>query len=233
MKVVIFLLLALASIANAQSDAAATTPDPAMAPITDDPKLPRVLIIGDSISIGYTLPVRKLLAGEANVHRIPVNGGPTTRGLEQLAAWLGTGRWDVIHFNFGLHDLKVSDSGEYAVPVAQYETNLTALVEKLQATGATLIWASTTPVPAGKLSPIRRAGDEVIFNAPARRVMDYHGIAINDLHAAALALPAKSQRPANVHFTPAASAALAKPVAEAIRAAMKRHPRDRAIEPAR
>src|SRR5512137_2492523 len=43
--------------------------EPAFAPVSDDPKLPRVLLIGDSISIGYTLPVRKLLAGKANVHR--------------------------------------------------------------------------------------------------------------------------------------------------------------------
>ena len=50
------------------------------APITDDPKLPRVLLIGDSISIGYTLPAREFLKGKANLHRIPTNGGPTTRG---------------------------------------------------------------------------------------------------------------------------------------------------------
>jgi acyl-CoA thioesterase-1 len=50
--------------------------------------LPRVLLIGDSISIGYTIPTRKLLKGKANVHRIPVNGGPTTRGLEQVENWV-------------------------------------------------------------------------------------------------------------------------------------------------
>ena len=51
------------------------------APVTDDPKLPRVLLIGDSISIGYTLPTRDFLKGKVNLHRIPTNGGPTTRGL--------------------------------------------------------------------------------------------------------------------------------------------------------
>src|SRR5262245_37283987 len=58
--------------------------NPAMAPVQDEPKLPRVLLIGDSISIGYTLPVRKRLAGVANVHRIPANGGPTTNGLAHV-----------------------------------------------------------------------------------------------------------------------------------------------------
>src|SRR5215212_9456507 len=66
----------------AQPPAAPEKPqDPAYAKITDDPKLPRVLLIGDSISIGYTLPVRKQLKGTANVHRIPENGGPTTNGV--------------------------------------------------------------------------------------------------------------------------------------------------------
>jgi hypothetical protein len=36
-----------------------------------DPKLPRVLLIGDSISKGYTPEVQKLLAGKANVHFSP------------------------------------------------------------------------------------------------------------------------------------------------------------------
>ena len=51
-------------------------------------------------------PTRKALAGKANVHRAPTNCGPTIRGLEGLDQWLGDGRWDVIHFNWGLHDLK-------------------------------------------------------------------------------------------------------------------------------
>ena len=47
-----------------------------LAPVEDDPKLPRVLVIGDSISIGYTLSTREFLKGKANLHRIPTNGGP-------------------------------------------------------------------------------------------------------------------------------------------------------------
>jgi hypothetical protein len=77
-----------------------------MKPPQEVPGQPRVLLIGDSISIGYTLPVRELLKGKANVHRIPQNGGATDVGLEKMASWLGDGKWDVIHFNFGLHDAK-------------------------------------------------------------------------------------------------------------------------------
>src|SRR5436190_2584885 len=80
--------------------------DPAMEPITDEPGLPRVLLIGDSISMGYTIPVRKALKGKANIHRILTNGSSTVTGLANLDEWLGKGKWDVIHLNWGLHDLK-------------------------------------------------------------------------------------------------------------------------------
>ncbi len=62
-------------------------------------KLPKVLIIGDSISIGYTNDVKKLLAGKADVQRIRGNGQHTTTGVAKIDAWLGEQKWDVIHFN--------------------------------------------------------------------------------------------------------------------------------------
>jgi len=203
------------------SDFADNDTNPAMRPITDDPKLPRVLLIGDSISIGYTLEVRKLLAGKANVHRIPVNGGPTTRGVEQVDKWLGTGRWDVIHFNWGLHDLKIMTNGQHQVELAQYEANLRQLVKKMKATGAKLIWASTTPVPEGKLNPPRHPVDVSRFNEAALRVMKEAGVTVNDLYAFALPKLSEIQLPSNVHFKPAGSAELAKPVANSISAALR------------
>src|SRR5262245_53545807 len=86
------------------------TPDPAFAPVKDDPALPRVLLIGDSISIGYTVPTQRLLKGQANVHRVPENGGPTINGLKKIDQWLGDKPWAVIHFNWGLHDLRLDQA---------------------------------------------------------------------------------------------------------------------------
>jgi len=189
-------------------------PNPAFAPITDDPALPRVLLIGDSISIGYTVATRKALAGKANVHRPAANCGPTIRGLEGIDKWLGDGRWDVIHFNWGLHDLRKSE-GKHQVPIDEYEKNLCQLVERLEKTGATLIWCSTTPVPEG-CSPPRTDADAIAYNAVAKKIMDENKIAIDDLYAFALPKLEKIQRPANVHFTPEGSAVLAKQVSAAI-----------------
>ncbi|MEW6304519.1 MAG: family 16 glycoside hydrolase [Verrucomicrobiota bacterium] len=195
-------------------------PDPAMAPIQDEPGLPRVLLIGDSISIGYTLPVRALLKGKANVHRIPTNGGPTTNGLAQLKKWIGTGKWDVIHFNWGLHDIaQVTENGP-RIPIDAYEKNLRELVKQLKSTGAKLIWCATTPVPEGNLTPKRLDKDVQAYNAVAKKIMAENKIAIDDLYAFALPQLNKIQREVNVHFSTEGSAVLAKQVAASIEAAL-------------
>ncbi len=191
----------------------------ALAPRENDAKLPRVLLIGDSISIGYTAPTRELLRGEADVQRIPTNGGPTIKGLAELDQWLGQAHWDVIHFNWGLHDLKRIE-GKHQVPIDQYEKNLRRLVARLKKTGAKLIWCSTTPVPEGA-SPPRSNADAVRYNAVARKIMEEGGIAINDLYSFALPQLGKIQRPQNVHFSPEGSKALAAEVARHIRAALQ------------
>src|SRR5947209_10455146 len=118
--VILSLLLTLAPVWAQE----AAKVNPAYVEVQDVPGLPRVLLIGDSISIGYTLPVRKLLDGKANVHRVLENGGPTTNGLAKMKKWLGDGHWDVIHFNWGLHDLRMDKDGKHQVPIEQYEKNL-------------------------------------------------------------------------------------------------------------
>ena len=201
--------------------------NPVFTPPIDDPNLPRVLLIGDSISIGYTLPVRRYLSAKANVHRVRGNCGPTTNGIQNLDAWLGDGKWDVIHFNFGLHDLKYIDekgarvqpsAGRRQVSVADYETNLRSLLRRLSSTGANLIWCTTTPVPEGALG--RVPGDEVTYNAAAERAIE--GVAfpkplqVNDLHQFAMPRLPRIQRKADVHFTRRGSDLLGKQVAKAI-----------------
>jgi acyl-CoA thioesterase-1 len=189
-----------------------------LADIADVPGLPRVLLIGDSISMGYTLPVRELLAGRANVHRIPRNGGSTSAGIQSLQVWIGAGKWDVIHFNFGLHDLRWVE-GVQPTTADRYEANLRALVARLQATGAKLIWASTTPVP-GEVNPepatLLRDREVLAYNERARRIMAEHAIPIDDLYRFALPRLGELQIPDNLHFTARGSEALAGEVARII-----------------
>jgi arylsulfatase len=204
-----------------------------------DSRLPNVLLIGDSISIGYTREVRKALLGRANVFRpmrtdgkSPDNCGDTAIGLKNIDRWLGERRWDVIHFNWGLWDLcyrhpasksqgnRDKVNGQVSTTPADYERQLEQLVTRLKATGARLIWASTTLVPEGEAG--RFPGDDVKYNAIAARVMARHGIEVNDLHALTRTFePELFVKPGDVHFTAEGSQRLATQVAEKIAAALK------------
>jgi len=204
-------------------------PNP-MAPIKEMPGLPRVLLIGDSISIGYTLPTRALLKGKVNLHRIPTNGGPTIKGLEQIDTWLGKKKWDVIHFNWGLHDLKYmgpngenlfpkEKGGKVQVPIQEYEKNLERLVVRMKKTNAKLIWRNTTPVPPG--SKGRYVGDSIKYNAAAARVMIRYGIPTHDLFTMSKKRMKEIMLPANVHYTKDGSEVLGGDVAMVILEALK------------
>lgn len=174
--------------------------------VQDDPKLPRVLLIGDSVSRGYTLPARKVLAGKANVHRAPANCGPTASGVRNIETWLGDGKWDVIHFNFGIHDRDT--------PIADYTQRLEQIIERMQKTGAKLIWATTTPIP--DLPPKQTAASVVERNAAAAAVMKKHGVAIDDLYSAIMPHLVEMQNPKDVHFKSTGYNFLGETVAKAI-----------------
>jgi len=177
--------------------------------VADDPKLPRVLLIGDSVSRGYTLPTRKALAGIANVHRAPANCGPTASGVKNLDVWLGAGKWDLIHFNFGIHDR--------GTPLKDYASRLEQIAERLQRTGAKVMWASTTPIPD---NPAQKQTAASIFerNEIALGVMKRRGIPVDDLFAAITPRLQELQNPNDVHFKPDGYEFLGAQVAAAIRA---------------
>lgn len=194
--------------------------------------LPKALILGDSISIGYTKPVTEVLQGKVDVSRPRANCGSTVAGLANIDKWLGDASWDVIHFNWGLHDLcyrhpeskakgrRDKVNGTQAVPVAEYEKNLETLVERLEKTGAKLVFATTTIVPEGEVG--RVVGDDVKYNDAALRVMKKHGIPIDDLHALTKTFPPELfSGPGNVHFTQEGSQKLADQVAASIQDALK------------
>jgi len=187
----------------------------------------QVLIIGDSISIGYFKPTKALLEPTAQVYHNAGNAQHTAHGLAQLDAWLGETKWDVIHFNHGLHDLKYVDEngkrvppaqGHQQIPLGDYTRNLDELAKRLKKSGAHLIFATTTPVPQGAHG--RVPGDAKRYNDAALAIMRKHRIPVNDLYAFALPRLDSIQRPRDVHFTKEGSQLLAEQVAESIRAAI-------------
>ena len=110
-------------------------------PDANGTKLPRVLLIGDSITQGYYPQVADKLKGKASVARLTTSksiGDPAL--LAEVALVLDQCRFDVVHFNNGLHGWGYSE--------AEYEKHFPELVATIRkhAPKAKLIWATTTPM---------------------------------------------------------------------------------------
>lgn len=222
----------------AHADATATKPkpkkkpNPAMTLPKADPSLPNVLLIGDSISIGYTVATREALDGVANVYRPLTNCGPTTRGLAGLDDWLGDRKWSVIHFNFGLHDLKYmgpnnknladpkSPTSHPQVPIEEYESNIETIAKRLKATGAKVIWRDTTPVPEGASG--RVVGDSKRYNEAAHRAIQRVGVIEVDPFYDFAIEHSDLQKKANVHYSTEGSRQLGVHVADVIEESLSR-----------
>jgi len=166
----------------------------------DNPQLPRVLVIGDSISMNYHRTTKAELDGIANYYRIESNSGPSDRGVVCVELWLGDYEqkglhWDLIQFNHGLHDLKQlyneesGTYGTYQVAIEDYKKNLEREIAIMKKTGAKLMWCATTPVPNnssgrwGGVAMGRRKDEDLVFNRAALEVISRHPeIMVNDLN---------------------------------------------------
>lgn len=209
---------------------------PAAPLAADEPEakdLPQVLLIGDSISLGYTPFVVEQMKGRAKVVHHRGNAQHTGTGVAKLDAWLGDTKWDVIHFNWGLWDLcyrhpeskvqgrRDKERGTLTTSLEQYEKNLDELATRLKKTDAKLIWAHTTTVPEGEAG--RKVGDDDRYNEVAARVMKKHGIAVNDLNALTDNFDAELfTAPGNVHYTKDGSKKIAAAVSAAITKALEK-----------
>ena len=186
----------------------------------DKADLPRVLIIGDSISIGYTPRVRLLLDGKANIHRPTKNCRWSAFGDKEIEKWLGNTEWDIIHFNFGLWDWygwaqKVKSTPE------SYAASLDSIITKIKKKShAKIIFAMTTPPCVGPERKVKFVVSDArakAFNDAARSVMKKHDIQINDLYQVIAKDRAKYQRGENnVHYTDEGRYLLAAQVAKII-----------------
>ncbi|UII78743.1 SGNH/GDSL hydrolase family protein [Flagellimonas sp. CMM7] len=197
-------------------------------------KLPNVLILGDSISIGYTGFVRKALEGKANVYRPIKKDGKaencqgTTNGVKNLHRWLKIQpKWDVIHFNFGLHDLKHVDpiTGKNSTnpkhpqqaDLKTYKKQLKKIVKKLKKTRAQLVFGTITPFPDLPDGPLRHADQTVKYNTAALKIMAKFNIPINNLNTYVKPNMKSWQLTNNVHFNKLGSQNIAQKVTEEIK----------------
>jgi hypothetical protein len=145
---------------------------------TVDPKLPNVLLIGDSITRAYFPEVAKRFAGRANIYLFATScssGDP--RLFEQLHLYFETApSFRVIHFNNGMHGWDYSDQ--------TFASDLPAMIRELkqESPGSRLIWGTITPVR--KDNPLGATNTRIkARNAFALDVMKHEGIVIDDQYA--------------------------------------------------
>jgi len=140
---------------------------------------PSVIMIGDSVSEGYQPVVTANLSKVAFIQHSPWSTGggadDVNNGLNCEEAFLRTAmyapaKWDLITFNFGLHDLGGTDG---------YESALVNFTRRLTATGAKLAFVSTTP-----FMPDHYHGNTIVeqLNAIAQRVVAAAGVPYLDLY---------------------------------------------------
>lgn len=147
-------------------------------PDANETKLPRVLLIGDSITGGYGPKVEEPLKGKASVARLTTSksiGDPVL--LTEVALVLGQCRFDVVHFNNGLHGSGYSEE-EYT----KHFPELLATIRR-EAPQAKLIWGTRTPVRrAGNLNVIAEETKRVeARNKIAAEITARERIALDDL----------------------------------------------------
>ncbi len=184
----------------------------------------QLILIGDSIRMGYQADVIRELTELADVWAPTQNGGNSANILQHLNEWIISRAPDVVHINCGLHDLRKDfDTGEPAIPINQYESNLRTFLKRiLDKINCTVIWALTTPV--NEIWHHERKGfdrleaDVAAYNAVACKVADDLDIAINDLFGVITEAGRDSYlTPDGVHFTPEGSALLGTAVAEFVK----------------
>jgi len=188
--------------------------------VTDADKtdLPRVLLIGDSITRGYFDGVEKRLAGKAYCARLTTSKGVADPSfLDEVQLMLKHYQFSVIHFNNGLHGFGYTED--------QYRTGLTALLQALSAHAgnAKLIWATSTPmrVPSdlGKMADTTERVK--VRNRIAAELLLERSVATNDL----FSLVEQRQEYFSgdgVHFSEKGREQQAKKVAEAIASCLEK-----------
>lgn len=160
---------------------------------TNTTALPQLLIIGDSISIGYQDDVVNVLKNKFEVVHTPGNAGNTNWGNLCLRDWLSPAsltRWDVITVNFGLHDLAYPDNEH--ISLSNYSLLLNQffyLLQKNVKSTAKIIWNTITPVPTNPnsscvLIPGRIESNVLAYNAEAKSVVTNLNFPVStcDLH---------------------------------------------------
>lgn len=148
----------------------------------NDPKMPRVLLVGDSILNCYRGFVIKALDGKAAVDVWLNPYCQSEKYNQQLAEILDKGPYDIVHINVGLHGFQ-----EGRIKEGTFEPLTQKFIEILRQKNpkVVIIWANTTPVTRkdkpGELDPVINS-TILQHNQMAAKVMMNMNVPTNDFY---------------------------------------------------
>ena len=180
----------------------------------------KVMLIGDSIRMGYQAGVTQLLSNLASVQGPDENCRFSAYTLFHLATWMSDDDYDVVHWNNGLWDTSRMPDGKIHTPLAMYLEFHDRIASILLKKTKRLIFATTTPVwpeqfTSGSIRP-RDNADIRAYNHAAAELHRKNGIAINDLHTLISADIKHFVSEDMIHLTPAGNEVCANRVASCI-----------------
>ncbi len=179
-----------------------------------------LLLIGDSIRMGYDKSVKKTLEGKVNVIFPEENcrfASYVLRNFHEYFGGLKGSEIDVIHWNAGLWDcLRLFGEEDPHTPIeiyAYYIERICIRIKKL-CPNAKVIFATSTAVLSEKMDVnFKRYNEEIEeYNKAAVEVVKKHGFEVNDLYAVSASLPEEAHSDAVHYYTPAGTEAFTEKV---------------------
>jgi hypothetical protein len=173
--------------------------------------LPRVLLVGDSITNNYQEKVRGLLKGICYVDYISTSYAIDTKIYNQLVyAFMTDSKYDLIHFNHGLHGIHLSKKS--------YKSKMKKLLAKVEKDVRLILATSTIVYREGNKrldgAWMKRVRER---NAAVQEIVEEMGCAIDDLYAVSVEIPKEYRYVDGTHYLADGYAMLAETVAACIR----------------
>ena len=197
----------------------------------------RVALIGDSIRMNAQPFVRERLPPGVSLQAPDVNCESSRSVRAHLDAWLPPGTFDVLHINCGLHDIRYDPGRSHPVCLPhEYADNLRAIFDALTRGGATIVWATSTPIDEVRHNAVKASrryrADLLEYNRISVEIANACGIRVHDLYAKLLRTSIDEMQsndqpiddlllPDGVHFTPAGNARIGAHIADAILSAVR------------
>ena len=173
--------------------------------------LPRVLLVGDSITYGYERFVRERLKGIAYVDFVSTSYAVDTKMYTKLVKnFAADSRYQVIHFNHGLHGIHMSKKC--------YEKKVESLVKELAKSSKIILTTSTFVYEAGNEKPDKAWGKRVAErNEVVFALAQKYNFPVDDLYSESVKMPKERRYEDGIHYTQEGYDAFSEKVATVIK----------------